>query len=438
MKYTPQKCTVSELHELRKTQMLFANPEYQRGIVWNKTQKRKLIDSIMRGYPIPLIYMHFIENNAAGLKSQRLEIIDGQQRINAICEYIDGAYNLFDPIKDEKEAKFPKFIKSEPCPWAAKRFSELSEDLRHKLCNVEIPIVRIETHNEFEARDLFVRLQAGIPLNSQEKRDAWPGQFTDFILHLGGKPGIDRYPGHEFFTEAIGVRKNDDRGKMRQLAAQVAMLYFTQRRYKSYCDINSSAIDDFYYENLDFDSSSDEATRLRKLLDSLARCLKGTGIKKLQAHEVIHLVLYTSSLNDDYVSTWEFDIVNAFENFRKRFNDAKQTKNSPVPSVYWLDYGIHTRVNSDMRDTIGRRQRFFAAEMTAILNPKPKDPQRSFTDIEREAIYYSHKKQCAVCHQIIKWDELDIHHIQPHYAGGHTRIENGVPVHRACHPKGTQ
>jgi hypothetical protein len=29
-----------------------------------------------------------------------------------------------------------------------------------------------------EARDLFVRLQAGMPLNSQEKRDAWPGQFT--------------------------------------------------------------------------------------------------------------------------------------------------------------------------------------------------------------------------------------------------------------------
>jgi hypothetical protein len=60
-------------------------------------------------------------------------------------------------------------------------------------------IVCIETHDPNEARDLFVRLQAGLPLTSQEKRDSWPGQFTDFVLRLAGKPGLTRYPGVDFF-----------------------------------------------------------------------------------------------------------------------------------------------------------------------------------------------------------------------------------------------
>lgn len=67
--------------------------------------------------------------------------------------------------------------------------------------------MKIETHDENQARDLFVRLQAGMPLNSQEKRDAWPGQFTDFVLRLGGKADIARYPGHDFFNDVMRGRR---------------------------------------------------------------------------------------------------------------------------------------------------------------------------------------------------------------------------------------
>ena len=39
-------------HELR------VKPEYQRGTVWKLPQKQGLIDSLLRGYQIPLIYVH--------------------------------------------------------------------------------------------------------------------------------------------------------------------------------------------------------------------------------------------------------------------------------------------------------------------------------------------------------------------------------------------
>jgi hypothetical protein len=57
----------------------------------------------------------------------RFEIIDGQQRINALADFTDGAFKLFDPVKDEAEARFPEFIKRQPCPWAAKTFQDLDQ-----------------------------------------------------------------------------------------------------------------------------------------------------------------------------------------------------------------------------------------------------------------------------------------------------------------------
>ena len=187
MKAEPADIPVGEILKLRQLQMLVVNAEYQRGVVWTLAQKKKLVDSVLRGYPLPLIYFHQIRQEAAGLISQRLEVIDGQQRINALYEFHEGAFKLFDPIKDAGEARFPDFIKRTPCPCAGCTFQGLNEPLREQFLNTVLRVVHIETSDPNQARDLFVRLQAGMPLNSQEKRDAWPGQFTEFVLKLAAR-----------------------------------------------------------------------------------------------------------------------------------------------------------------------------------------------------------------------------------------------------------
>lgn len=130
MEAKPDDLTIRDILDLHGNKMLFANPEYQRGAVWNKTQKKKLVDSVLRGYPIPLIYLHRIRQAAGRLVSERFEIIDGQQRINALAEFHEGAFKLLDPVKDETEARYPDFIKKQPCPWAGKIFSELPKELQ--------------------------------------------------------------------------------------------------------------------------------------------------------------------------------------------------------------------------------------------------------------------------------------------------------------------
>jgi len=270
--------------------------------------------------------------------SERFDIIDGQQRINALADFHDGAFKLLHPVNDEQEARFPEFIKKQPCPWGGKTFQELSEDLKAQFLSTQLRVVKIETHEENQARDLFVRLQAGMPLNSQEKRDAWPGQFTESVLRLGGKANVARYPGHDFFNELMRGRTLKDRGKMRQFAAQIAMLLFTKRATGGLQDINAASIDDFYYESLGFDANSENARRLHEILDRLTLLLQDKKRKKIIGHEAIHLVLLVESLLDDYRRSWEGDFAAAFDGFREQLAKAKRTRHDARPSEYWLRY----------------------------------------------------------------------------------------------------
>lgn len=162
MELSSSKKTVREIIELKRNNMLPVNAEYQRGAVWNEAQQKRLIDSIMRSYPLPLIYLHHKVNEIAGMRNERLEIIDGQQRIDAIYRFGEDAFKLFDPIKDEKQARFPNFLKNKPCPWARANFLSLSPDLREKFLNTELLVVMVTTNDEDEARDLFIRLQSGL------------------------------------------------------------------------------------------------------------------------------------------------------------------------------------------------------------------------------------------------------------------------------------
>ncbi len=438
MKTEADDLAVRDILDLKLRHMLVVNAEYQRGAVWTPTQKKKLVDSVLRGYPLPLIYFHHIREEAGGLISQRFEIIDGQQRINALTEFREGAFKLFDPIKDEKEARFPAFIKKQPCPWGRCSFRELSEDLKEQFLEARLRIVKIETHDDNQARDLFVRLQAGMPLTSQEKRDAWPGQFTDFILQLGGKPGVARYPGSDFFNNLMRAKKVQDRGKFRQSAAQIAMLFLTKRRHGLFCDINAAAIDDFYYENLGFDADSDDARRLLNVLDKVTVLLRDQKRPKIIGHEAIHLALLVDSLLDDYTHAWEHGFAWAFDSFRENLARAKATQDDPTPSEYWLRYGLGTRANSDRSETIQRRHDFFVGRMREKLTLELKDARRVFGPLERELIYYRDKKQCAQGDGEVAWGDAEIHHVEQHRHAGKTILPNGALVHRNCHPKGAR
>ena len=67
------------------------NRQYQRKLVWGLDEKRRLIDSILKGYPIPLI---LLATRVDETGTNTYEIPDGMQRLNAVFSYIENMYDL--------------------------------------------------------------------------------------------------------------------------------------------------------------------------------------------------------------------------------------------------------------------------------------------------------------------------------------------------------
>lgn len=273
-----------------------------------------------------------------------------------------------------------------------------------------------------------------MPLNAQEKRDAWPGSFTEYILKLAGKPQIPKYPGHDFFTAVMKARVNN-RGEYRQQAAQAAMLYTSRKETGRLCDINADAIDAFYHKHLDFDAAAPGAKRIGQILDLLTQLLGDGKRNKVRGHEMFGLLLLVNSLLDDYTRSWTNDLAKALDTFRVELAKATTSRFDVPTPEYWAKYGQLTRANSDRADSIQRRHTFFVEKMYGMLKPILKDPVRVYGELEREIIYYRDGKACQVCCADVPWADAEIHHVDQHSQGGKTVLENGALVHKACHPK---
>jgi len=200
MKSTPATHRLEELANSYSEKHLTVNPEYQRGATWNVRQQRALIDSILRGFVLPIIYVHVVKRRNLFTDSEAVTpwLVDGQQRLNAITEYMRGRFALSDPASSTKGLAMV-YDRDNPPRWAGKRFDELLPEDKTRFLDHPLQVVRMEEEAPNEVRDLFIRLQSGTPLNPQEKRDAWPGNFTLFVIKHAGKDGHPQSNPHQFF-----------------------------------------------------------------------------------------------------------------------------------------------------------------------------------------------------------------------------------------------
>ena len=82
--------SVQRIYNFYTKNLFYVNRRYQRKLVWNIEEKRAFIDSILKGFPVPIILLAQTKREDESV----FEIIDGMQRLNAINSFIEGEFDL--------------------------------------------------------------------------------------------------------------------------------------------------------------------------------------------------------------------------------------------------------------------------------------------------------------------------------------------------------
>lgn len=161
---------VSLLHQLFRDGQLELAPEFQRNSVWPGPAKAYLIDTILADRPIPLLFLERHTSAQTGRPVYR--VIDGQQRLRAIFDFLDGRFRL---------------TQSEEARWKNKRFEQLAAADRERVLNYDLIVEELTGYSDRDIRDLFVRINKYVvSLSRQELRHAKEsGRFYEFVETLG-------------------------------------------------------------------------------------------------------------------------------------------------------------------------------------------------------------------------------------------------------------
>lgn len=134
---------------------LTIQPEYQRNYIYADGKKDvAVIDSILKGYPLGLIYFNRVNNG-------EFEVLDGQQRITSFGRFVTGKFAIIDGNG------IPQY------------FHSLSKDMQKKILETNLLVYECEGE-ESEIKEWFRTINiVGVPLNNQEMLNAvFSGPFV--------------------------------------------------------------------------------------------------------------------------------------------------------------------------------------------------------------------------------------------------------------------
>ncbi|PTT77387.1 hypothetical protein DBR42_25230 [Pelomonas sp. HMWF004] len=177
---------IIEIFNKLKNGQLAINKDYQRKLVWKRSHKYEFIDTILRNYPFPEVYWA-----PGSLDQEKLilidEIVDGQQRLTTIQDY----------ILEQDVFALPKV--------PIKRFTELSTTERSGFLNYEVSVRYLKNVDQAQVKEIFQRInRTDYSLNRVERLNAQWGE-SEFVCFA--KQIIEE----DFKSDNVEYKVTDDR-----------------------------------------------------------------------------------------------------------------------------------------------------------------------------------------------------------------------------------
>jgi hypothetical protein len=154
--YDSRTYSINDFVEWDKAGQLELNPRFQRRPVWTDKAKSFLIDTILRGKPIPKIFIRQKIN--VSTKTSTREVVDGQQRLRTILAFVKDGFVVSKRHNEQLGGRY---------------FSQLPEEVQAQVLAYEVSVDLLINLPDAEVLDIFSRLNSyAVVLNEQEKINA--------------------------------------------------------------------------------------------------------------------------------------------------------------------------------------------------------------------------------------------------------------------------
>lgn len=262
--------SINDFRQWNERGELILVPKFQRRSVWNPKARSFFIDTIIRGKPVPPIFIRQSLDINRGVTIR--EVVDGQQRLNAIFDYLKDGFAV-------QKFHNPSI--------GGLKFSELSEEERTRFLNYDLSVALLVGATDSDVLDIFARINSfTIVLNDQEKRNAkYFGAFKNFIYSLGYE--------HLPFWKAEGILTDARIARMAEaeLTSElvVAMMDGLQNKKDS--------LDEFYKKyDEEFPEAEEIREKFRQCMDIIGNVfqnrLRGTSFASVPLFYSLFCVFY--------------------------------------------------------------------------------------------------------------------------------------------------
>lgn len=235
--------TAIDFREWQAAGSLVLSPKFQRRGVWSTPARSYLIDTLLLQMPVPPIYIRVVQSPK--IDKVVREVIDGQQRISAVLEYIEGKFALAKNIES---------------PVSGSRFDDLDEDAKAKILHYPFICEVFQGIDDPSVLSIFARLNThSVKLNAQELRNGrWFGHFKQLCYRLAYQH-LEVWRDNRIFTEAAIARMAEA-----ELTSELLVLGMDGLQDKK------KSIDTFYRDlDEEFPERGRAAERFERTIDEL-------------------------------------------------------------------------------------------------------------------------------------------------------------------------
>lgn len=247
-RFNTRNYSVRDFEEWEQKGELFLQPKFQRRGVWSEKARSYLIDTIVRGKPIPKIYMR--QDTHPKTRRTKREIVDGQQRLQTVLSFVKNGF---------------KISRTHNREWGGKYFDQLDEDTQRDVLRYEFVVDLLQDMPDNDVYDVFARLNTySVSLNDQEKRNArWFGDFKTSVYTVSNE-FVTFWEENKIFTSSKLLRMGEA-----ELVSELLIAASDGIREKS-----KKAIDSYYAKWDDqFPSREQVEKRFRETIDVIGGVL---------------------------------------------------------------------------------------------------------------------------------------------------------------------